>query len=250
MRMRARSGRQLAGQIDGDGPRQTGGKSHVVDHALPGAVRHLGLNVRRNRLQPRLPRGVHRGRAEVLDESVQEKPQWILRRPCAQIERQRMHVGKAGEGKIGEVLNILMIAERVPQQREHIAAMVVPRARGRVRRRCEHGSARGERRIVEESLVGIDVGPTRMIDRDQPKLIDKIDLFHGLAEAHAEIAIARFELRAVNLDPLVGIGCVLRRRRNPMADDPRADHVRDEFVLFPVPNEQAWGMSCRDDRSR
>ena len=128
-------------------------------------------------------------------------------------------LAKPANGQIGEVANVLVITSA--QQRENVAALVVPCSRGRVWRRCEHGSARGERRIVEEALVRIDVRARRMIDRHQPKLIDEIDLFHRLAESHAEVAIASFELRAFNLDPLVGIGRVLRRRRNPMADDCR-----------------------------
>ena len=58
---------------------------------------------------------------------------------------------------------------------------------------------------VEEALVRINLGARRMIDGDQPQLIDEVDFFHRLAEAHAEIAIARFQLRAVDLDPLVGM---------------------------------------------
>ena len=77
-----------------------------------------------------------------------------------------------------------------------------------------------------------------MIDGDQPKLVNEIDLFHGLAKSHAEIAIASLEPRAVNLDPLVGIGSVLRRRRNPVAYNSRSDYVGDEFVLLSIPNEE------------
>ena len=62
--------------------------------------------------------------------------------------------------------------------------------------------------------------PARMIDRDQSKLVDEVDLFHRLAKADTEITIAGFELRAIDLDPLVGIGGILRCRRNPVANDP------------------------------
>ena len=51
-----------------------------------------------------------------------------------------------------------------------------------------------------------------MIDRDQAQLVDVVDFFHRLDEAQAEFAVDRRELRAVDLDPLVGVGDVAARR--------------------------------------
>ena len=54
--------------------------------------------------------------------------------------------------------------------------------------RSDH-AARGERRIVEEPLVGIDFDVVRMVDGDEAQLVDVVDLFHGLDEAQAQFAV-------------------------------------------------------------
>ena len=85
---------------------------------------------------------------------------------------------------------------------EHIAAFAIPCANGQARTagRGNH-AAGGERRIVEEALVGIDFDVFRMIDRDEAQLVDVVHLFHRLDEAQAQLAVHRGELCAVNLDP-------------------------------------------------
>ena len=77
-----------------------------------------------------------------------------------------------------------------------------------------------------------------MIDRNHAQLVDVVHFLHRLAEAHAQVAVFGAQLRAVDLHPLVGIGRVLRGRRNPVADDARADHIGDELVLLAIPREQ------------
>jgi len=77
-----------------------------------------------------------------------------------------------------------------------------------------------------------------MIDRNQSQLIDVVDLLHRLHKAQAQPAVHRRKLLAIDLDPLTGVGNVAPRRREPMADHRRSDHVRDEFVFASIPGKQ------------
>jgi hypothetical protein len=76
-----------------------------------------------------------------------------------------------------------------------------------------------------------------VVDGDEAGLIDEIHFFHWLAEAQAEVAVFGFQLRAVDFDPLIGVGDVVGVGRDPVADDGCADGVGDEFVLASIPGE-------------
>ena len=79
-----------------------------------------------------------------------------------------------------------------------------------------------------------------MIDRNQPQLVDVVDLFHGLDKSQAQLAVDGGQRRAVDLDPLAGVGRVAPRGREPVADNRRADDIGDQLVLVTVPGEQNW----------
>ena len=147
-----------------------------------------------------------------------------------------MLVGKTGKRQIVEVAHVLMILRS--QQFADLAALVIPRSSHRTRGRADHGAARSKRRFIEKALIGIHLGGRRVIDRHQTNLVDVVHLFHRFAKAQAEIASARAELRAVDLDPFIRVGVVFRRGRNPVANDRSANHVGDEFIFFSVPGKQ------------
>ena len=77
-----------------------------------------------------------------------------------------------------------------------------------------------------------------MIDRDQPQLVDIVDLFHRLHEAHAQLAVHRRQRASVNLDPLAGVGRIASRGRKPVAHHRRANHIRHQLVFMPIPCKQ------------
>src|SRR6185312_2207837 len=108
-------------------------------------------------------------------------------------------------------------------------AVVVPGRGGQVRGGGnDDGFSGSEGALAEESLVGEDLRSFGVIDCDEAKLIDVVDLFHGLAEAQAVESVAGLEVRAVYFDPFVGIVFVGCGGGNPMADDGGSDYVGDE----------------------
>ena len=65
-----------------------------------------------------------------------------------------------------------------------------------------------------------------MVHRNKPQLVDVVDLFHRLHEAHAQPAVHRLNLRAIHLYPLAGVGNIAPLRREPMPHHPRAYNIR------------------------
>ncbi len=234
--MRRVPGGSLPTEIDDDGSRQSRRKTHIVDNPLPAAVRHLRFHVRRHRLQARLPRGIHGTGRKILDEAVQQQAQGIGRVPLAQIERERVLVGEAGKGQIGKVANVMVIARA--QQLAHIATLVIPCSGKRMRLGAENRAAGSKRGLIQKALVGVHLGGLRMVDRNQPNLVEKVHLFHRFPKTQAEISSARAQLRAFHLDPLIGIGIVFCRGRNPVTNDRGANHIGDEFISLSVPGKQ------------
>ena len=107
------------------------GKPMSLDDSLPGAIRHLRFHRWRLRMQARLPCRIHRAGAKVFDVPAQEQPQRPLRRPLAEIQRQRMPVRKSRIAQIREVPYIFVI--RGGEQRKHIVAPIVPGSHKRMR---------------------------------------------------------------------------------------------------------------------
>src|SRR5262249_53931463 len=66
----------------------------------------------------------------------------------------------------------------------------------------------GKRGIADETLVGEDFGVGGMVHGEQPDLVEVVPLLHGLAEAEANAAVAKFYAPAVDLDVFVGVGNV------------------------------------------
>ena len=94
-----------------------------------------------------------------------------------------------------------------------------------------------EGRAAEEALVGIDLDIFGMIDGEKARLIEVIELFHGLEHFETDEAVARLHLIAGNFEIFVGVGSVALVRAGPVADDAGADHVGEEFEFFAVPDE-------------
>src|ERR1700723_3718629 len=121
------------------------------------------------------------------------------------------------------------------QLAEDIATLAIPGAKRETRGlRCDH-APRSEGRIVEKALVGIHLHIFRVVDSDEPQLIDVIPLFHWLDEAQTQLAIDRGETIPFDLDPLTRVGEVAPRRREPVADNRGANHIGDEAVFVAVP---------------
>src|SRR5260370_40728160 len=96
----------------------------------------------------------------------------------------------------------------------------------------------GKWRGADESLVGIDVVRSRVIDGQQADLIEVDRLFHRLHETEAEQAIASAHAARVDLQIFVWIGNVAFTGRDPVADDTWTNHVGDDFILTTVPGKQ------------
>ena len=90
---------------------------------------------------------------------------------------------------------------------------------------------------LEKSLVGIDLDIFGMIDGEKARLIEVVELFHRLEHFETDEAVARLDLISGNFEIFVGVGSVVLVRAGPVADDAGADHVREEFVFFAVPDE-------------
>src|SRR6185437_8412589 len=120
----------------------------------------------------------------VFNVAVQQQTQRVRGSPCAQVERERVHIGVAVVAEIGEVVDVAMVL--LCEQWQDAAAIVVPRASEQVRRgRNENSLAGGEWALAEETLVGEDLRVVGVIDGDETKLVDVVNLFHGLAKAQA-----------------------------------------------------------------
>ncbi len=74
-----------------------------------------------------------------------------------------------------------------------------------------------------------------MIDRQKTNLIEIDGFFHRLHEAETEETIARADTARIDLQIFVRIGNIAFTRCDPMADNARTNHVRDEFKFAAVP---------------
>src|SRR3954452_5127992 len=89
--------------------------------------------------------------------------------------------------------------------------------------------------LAQEALIRIHLRAFRMIDSDQPQLINIVDLFHRLAESETQCAIAGPQHRSVHFDPLVRIIWISRGWRHPVANDGSAYYVRDKLIAPAIP---------------
>ncbi len=96
----------------------------------------------------------------------------------------------------------------------------------------------GKWRRADKSLVGINIVSGRMIDGQQPNLIEVNGFFHRFHEAEAKQTIARANAAGADLQIFVGIRNVAFPGRDPVADHTGANHVGDEFILVTVPRKQ------------
>ena len=76
-----------------------------------------------------------------------------------------------------------------------------------------------------------------MIDGEKTRLVEVVELFHGLEHFETDHAVSRLDLISGNFEILVGVGNIALVRACPVADDSGADHVGEEFVFFAVPDE-------------
>src|SRR5690348_12657554 len=124
------------------------------------------------------------------------------------------------------------------EQRKNVAALIIPGAARRTRFAAGNHTEAGKRRRADEALVGIDIVGSRMIDGEQPDLIEVDGLFHRLHKTETENAVARPRAPGGNFQIFVGIGNVALVGSYPMADDAGTNHVGNEFVLVSVPGKQ------------
>ena len=89
--------RKLAGEVGGHGARTAGGKSHVVDDALPFAICAERFDVGRDGLQSGLVSGVHAVRGEVFDLAVHAAARAGRRVGLAEIEFEAVSLGESLE---------------------------------------------------------------------------------------------------------------------------------------------------------
>src|SRR5262249_13566296 len=75
-----------------------------------------------------------------------------------------------------------------------------------------------------------------MIDCDEPHLIEIDEFLHDLGKPKAQPSITGLYMTALEAQICGGTGNIRFARRDPLPDDAWADHMGDEFVVFPVPN--------------
>ena len=243
-----RARRQLAGEIGSHSARAPSGKSHVIDHAHPLAVRVVFIShrfipdqrfhTRRDRLHTGLRRRVHAVRRKVFDLAMQQQPQWAAAVRLAQIEDQAVRLGKALELRQREIAEVAM-RQQIGQ---HIVAVLVPRSRGRMRvfALAHHHLELRIRRVRGEILVGINFEIRGMIDRHHAHLIEVNGFLQRLHEAEAEVAVFFANGVAIDLDVFDRPRDVALPRPNPVSDHARAQHVGNQFVALAIPNKQRW----------
>ncbi len=108
-----------------------------------------------------------------------------------------MHCREALIGRAGKIGDVLAVAPE--KERQHVAALVVPCAGGRMRVVAGDDFEFRERRVAEETLVGPDLDVRGMIDGEQARLIEIVELLHRLEHAETDAAILRLRLASRRL---------------------------------------------------
>src|ERR1700677_2136679 len=98
-------------------------------------------------------------------------------------------------------------------------AVVIPGSGHWMRGCADDRVTRSKWRLIQKTLVGINLAACGVVNCYQANLVDIVDLFHRLAEPQAEQTIPRAKLRPFHLDPFIRVGVILRGGRNPMADN-------------------------------
>ena len=151
-----------------------------------------------------------------------------------------MQLGESRERQLFETRDVLSVA--LGNQRQHIISPVVPRASGRMRIAASDHAELRKRRRTGKSLIRKNFVSRGMIDSHQPHLVEINRFFHRLHKAETQQAVPRLHAAPSHLQVFVRIGHVSLPGRNPMAHHPRPNHVRDEFILAPIP--------CKQNRAR
>ncbi len=147
-----------------------------------------------------------------------------------------MQLGESRERQRFEIRDVLAIAFR--NLRQHIISAIVPRADGCMRVMTRDYAELRKRRRANESLIRKNFIPRRMIDGQQPHLIQINRFFHRLHETEAEQPVPGLHAARTHLQVLVRIRNVPFPGRDPVADHAGPDHVRDEFILAAIPRKQ------------
>ena len=104
-----------------------------------------------------------------------------------------------------------------------------PRARDRVDLELREGRRR------HQPLVRIDLGPGRVIDGQELRLVEQDHLFELVVEVDQELPVARHETASLDAHVLVGVGNAVAPGRLEIADRAAAQEVGHELELLPVP---------------
>src|ERR1022692_3183968 len=128
------------------------------------------------------------------------------------------------------------------QIRKHVVAMLVPSTGGRTRGAAEHNLERRVRRIAGEIFIGINVKVGGMIDGEQLHLVEVNGLFQRLHEAETQLAIFFAERSTVKLDGFGRPSNISSTppfpRRDPVPDDPCAEHTPDGLKARAAPRKE------------
>src|SRR5277367_6475156 len=125
------AGGNFSGEVGDHGAGEACGETHVVNYFDPLAGAVLHFDVGRDGRDSGLPGGVHGAGAEIIGEAVHQETERARGIPIAEVEFDPVHFGEAcvgGQRKIGDVFVILFAEER-----EEIAAVIVPCAGGEMR---------------------------------------------------------------------------------------------------------------------
>src|SRR5689334_21093130 len=120
-------------------------------------------------------------------------------------------------------------------KRQHIIPVVIPCAGGWPRVTTGNYAELRKRWRAHESFIRENFVGSRMIDRQEPYLIEIHCFFHRLHKPEAQQSIPWLHASRRHLQIFVRIWNISLPRRDPMADDSRSNHVRDEFKLAPIP---------------
>ena len=170
--------------------KQPGGEADVVADALPRSVGELRLEIRDDDLHLRLIGRVHRRRGEVVGEAAHQQVQRARRRSTSpRSSSSACSVAKPLNGASGKRVDEAAI--RLAKRRQQVVPLVVPRAvrqsRAAARRASGPRGTAAPRRSTRSGWLSVPLG---MVDREQPHLIEVVDLLHRLDEVKRQHAVA------------------------------------------------------------
>src|SRR5262249_13103741 len=122
------------------------------------------------------------------------------------------------------------------QPRQNISAIAITCEAWWTRIPAADNPELGKRRRASEVFIGVNIDLCRMIDCDEPHLIEIDEFLHDLGKPKAQPSITGLYKTAFDAQIFGRIRNIRFARRDPVTDDAWADHVGDEFVVFAVPN--------------